>query len=248
MKRIICLRARKRNLYGFLALLFLLLGITPAMAYANSAEPPALVIIMKNAPEDASVSLVTEDGLVEVPKNQTAWETYYVFYYGDIGTKSEITLKVSGNGAEYEQTIGAQYLGGYASTVTLDFVAKTVTEGKLPGRSILLVSMRVLFTLIIESFIFFLFGFREKRSWIIFLVMNLLTQGALNIALNSGSVLAIHSMFKLFIMEFWVFVAEIATVLALIREHGKLRRVAFALTANILSLVLGFYLISSLPV
>jgi len=67
MKRIICLRARKRNLYGFLALLFLLLGITPAMAYANSAEPPALVIIMKNAPEFSSDFFSRRVGKVKPP-------------------------------------------------------------------------------------------------------------------------------------------------------------------------------------
>lgn len=248
MNRMKSINGMKRNLFIFLAILLLLIGITPTIAYANSAEPPALVIIMKNAPEDASVSLVTEDGLVEVGKTKTAWESYYVFYDNDIGTKSEITLKVSGNGTAYEQTIGSQYLGGYDSTITLDFVTKAITAGKLPVRSILLVSMRVLFTLIIESFVFFLFGFREKRSWIIFLVMNLLTQGFLNIALNAGSVLAIHSMFKLLIMEFWIFAVEIAGLLALIKEHSKLRRVTFVLVANILSLGLGLYLITTLPV
>jgi hypothetical protein len=197
---------------------------------------------------DAEVSLVTAAGLVEVPKSQVAWESYYVFYHRDIGASGEFTLQVSGNGARYEQTVGAQYLNSYSSVITLDFAAQTIAEGKLLSRSILLVGMRVVFTLAIESLVFYLFGFREKRSWLVFLTMNLLTQGLLNIALNGGLPLVSYLMFKLIIMEFGVFIVETAGALILIKEHGCLRRVTFVLTANLLSLVLGGLLITVLPV
>lgn len=238
----------QQNRYRLLVIVLTVICLVPAIAYTNAAEPPALVVIMANAPEDAEVSLVTAAGLTEVSKSRVAWETYYVFYHRDIGTSDEITLRVSGNGARYEQTVGAQYLNSYPGVITLDFAAQTIVEGKLLSRSILLVALRVICTLAIESLVFYLFGFREKRSWLVFLAMNLLTQGLLNIALNGGLPLAVHLMFKLIIMEFWVFVAEIAGALVLIKEHRRLRRVVFVLTANLLSLVLGGYLITVLPV
>lgn len=238
----------KGKLCGLFALLFLLVGVMPIEVYANSAQPPALVIIMKNAPEDAAVSLLNSAGSKEADKTQTAWETYFVFYYPDVGTSSEVTLKVSGNGTEYGQKVGAEYLQGYDSIITLDFAAQTIKGGKLLSRSILLVSMRVLLTLVIEGLVFLLFGFREKRSWMIFLLMNLLTQGWLNISLNGGWPLGIYMMTDLIMMEFLVFVAEAAGVLVLIKEHSRLRRVVFVVVANLLSLILGGCLITVLPV
>ncbi len=238
----------KQNRYRVLVLVLAVICLVPAIAYTNAAEPPALVVIMTNAPADAEVSLVTAAGLVEVSKSRVAWETYYVFYHRDIGTSGEFTLQVSGNDIRYEQTVGVQYLNSYPGVITLDFAAQTIAGGKLLSRSILLVGLRVIFTLVIEGLVFYLFGFREKRSWRVFLAMNLLTQGLLNIALNGGSPLAVYLMFKLIIMEFWVFIAETAGALVLIKEHRRLRRVAFVLTANLLSLLLGGYLITVLPV
>lgn len=189
----------KRNLYRLLAIVVAVICLAPAIAYTNSAQPPALVIIMKNAPDDTVVSLITKDGLVPVPKSQTAWESYYVLYDKHIDTvgadsirpsSRDIRLQVSGNGTVYEQPVEKQYRDRHDSVITLDFAAQTITAGKLLSRSILLVGMRLFFTLAIEGLVFFLFGFRDKRSWRVFLVMNLLTQGMLNIALNNGLPLA----------------------------------------------------------
>ncbi len=238
----------KRKFLEIFAVLFLFISMIPVMAYANSAQPPALVIIMKNAPEDVKVSIITADGLKEISETKLAWETYFVFYSSDIGNNSEIMLKISGNNTEYEQKVESKYLQYYDNVITLDFNLRTITEGKLLTRSILLVSLRVILTLIIESFIFFLFGYREKRSWIVFLVMNLITQGWLNISLNGGSPLAIYVIYKLIIMEFLIFIVEIIAVLAALKEHGKVRRIAYVLIANLLSLILGCLLITVLPI
>jgi len=203
---------------------------------------------MRNAPEDVSVSIITADSMTEGRKSKTAWETYYTFYKRDLGSSTEITLRVSGDGVEYEQPVGEQYLEGYNNIVTLDFAAQSLAAGKLLSRSILLVTLRVFLTLAIESAIFFLFGFRDKKSWLVFLLMNLLTQGILNIILNGASPFASYLIFNLVLMEFWVLVAEIAGALVFMKEHGRLRRVTYVLVANLASLVLGGYLIIVLPV
>lgn len=229
-------------------MLLAVICLMPAVGYANSAQPPALVIILQNAPDDATVSLVTEEGVVAGSKSRTAWETYYVFYGQNIGTKGEYTLKVSGSGSEYEQKVTSEYLRGYDRVITLDFAAQTIAAGKLLSRSILLVGMRVVFTLAIESLVFFLFGFRQKRSWLVFLAMNILTQGMLNISLNDGVPLANYLMLSLILLECGVFLAETAGALLFIKEHSRLRRVTFVWVANLLSLVLGGLLIIVLPV
>lgn len=220
----------------------------PIFVHANSAEPPALIIIMKNAPENISVSIISEDSINEGRKSKTAWETYYTFYRRDLVNNKKINLRVSGNGISYDQTVEMQYLNGYNSIITLDFSARTIAAGKLLSRSIFLVTLRVVFTLIIEGGIFFLFGFRDKRSWVTFWLINLLTQVFLNVVLNEASPFAGYLIMSLIIMEFGVFLAEIVGVLIFIKEHGIFRRITYVLVANTASLILGGYLITALPI
>ena len=234
-----------KGVYCFLALLFCILFF-PIAAYANSAEPPALVIIVKNAPAD--ISIISAENMQEGQKRKVAWETYYAFYNRDIGNRSEINLVVSGNGTSYRQTIGKAYLKGYNSVITLDFIHQTIAAGKLVSRSIILVSLRVFFTLIIEGIVFFMFGFRNKKSWLAFIIINLLTQGILNIVLNDLSPYISYKIFLLIFIEFFVFVAESVGFLVFVKEHGRLRRIFYVLSANLASLFLGGYLITVLPV
>lgn len=237
----------KRKLLFLWMLVLLTTVIFPVTASANTAQPPSLVIILKNAPEDATVALKTGMGLQQGNQSRAAWETCFVFYAQDTANADE-TLSVSGGGIEYEVDIAPQYRHGYESILTLDFSARTVSAGKLLSRSILLVGLRVALTFLIEGAVFYLFGFREKRSWIVFLVMNLLTQGWLNVSLNSGWPLSVYATFPLIGMELLIFVAETVGVLLFLREHRRRRRVGFVLTANLLSLILGGWLITVLPV
>lgn len=238
----------KQKVCLFFLLYLVVFFCLPITAYPNSAEPPALIIILKNAPGDVTVSIVSADSTKEGRKSKTAWETYYTFYRRDLGNNSEITLRVSGNDQYYEQTVEKQYLTGYNSIITLDFAARTISPGKLLSRSILLVTLRVFFTLAIEGVFFFLFGFRHKRSWIVFLGMNILTQGFLNIVLNGASPFASYLILTLIFIEFWIFLAEILGALIFIKEHRKIRRISYVLMANTASLVLGSYLITRLPI
>lgn len=238
----------KLKSYMLLIIFFVIFSFLPTIAYANSAEPPGLILILKNAPADVSVSIVSADSIQEGKKRKVAWEIYYAFYNRDIGNNNEILLRVSGNGVSYDQIVGKEFLTGYNSIVTLDFSSQTIAAGKMLSRSILLVTQRVLFTLVIEGVIFILFRFRDKKSWIAFLMMNLLTQGILNVALNGASPFASYLIFNLILMEFFVLFAELVGVLVFIKEHGRFRRVSYVLVANLASLVLGGYLITVLPI
>lgn len=238
-----------RKLCMALAIFLCICFAVPAAVYANAAEPPALIVIVKNAPEDIDISIVGDDGLKEARKKTAGWETCYAFYHHHLGDRSEVTLNVSGNGKSYEQPVDPQYLRGYNNIVTVDFDRRTLEDGKLLSRSILLVTLRVSLTLLIEGLIFYLFGFRRKSSWINFLIINLLTQGGLNIALNHDvTPFSSYSIFNLIFMEFLVLALELPAFLTAVKEHRKRRRAAYVLIANLASLVLGGYLITVLPV
>lgn len=219
----------------------------PYVVYANSAEPPAIIIITKNAPADISIS-VNNNSMIGGSKRQTAWETYFAFYYRDLRSDENINLHVSGRGTSYELTIGKSFFKSYSNIVTLDFQNKTIIEGKLLSRSIFLISLRVSLTLLIEGLIFFLFGFRSKKSWIYFLIINLLTQGALNITLNGSSPFGSYVIIGLFLMEILIWIVETIAFLAFVKEHKKSRRAIYVFIANLASLILGGYLITILPI
>jgi len=231
-----------------LTALFLIIVCFPAAVYANAAEPPALVVIIENAPEDVEVSIAGDNGLKEARKKTVAWETYYAFYRSSLGDGDEITLIVSGDGERFEKTVDLKQAREYDTIVTLDFEEQTLEPGKLLSRSILLVTLRVALTLLIEGLVFYLFGFRRKNSWIAFLAINLLTQGVLNIQLNNATPFASYLIFNLIFMELVVLLVEMIFFVSYVREHGKFRRAAYVFVANLASLVLGGWLITVLPV
>ena len=85
-------------------------------------------------------------------------------------------------------------------------------------------------------------------SWIMFLLINLLTQGALNIWLDGFNPLDGYLIAVLIFGEFLVFIVEIAAFLLLVKEHRGLRTVLYVLLANLLSLIVGGYVITILPI
>jgi len=226
----------------------LMILILPANALANSAEPPSLVILINNPPDDLSIVLVSNEKQPEAIVRRVAWEGYYVFYSRDMQVGGKYTFKVTTNGESFECTLGAP-LQRYNNVVTLDVSNRELTPGKYPFRSVLLVSIRLLLTLILEGIIFWLFRFRQKRSWLIFLAINLVTQGILNILLNSGgSLMPSYLIFSLIFGEIFVFAAEMIAFPIYIKEHKKSRILIYAFIANLISLIAGGYIISVLPV
>ena len=174
---------------------------------ANSAEPPSIVIIVNNPPENLSISL--EDTMTKAIVYKKAWEAQYSFYSRDLRGNSSHTLIVSNDTDSdyYKIDVPVQ---SYRNIYTLDIKNKIITPGIHPLRSVILVSLRVFLTLLIEGCIFWLFGFRGKKSWVLFLVINLVTQGALNLWLDSFAITQSYLILALFVGEVLVFITEIA--------------------------------------
>ena len=115
------------------------------------------------------------------------------------------------------------------------------------SRSITLVSMRIIITLLIEGMVFWLFGFRDRRSWRIFLIINIITQGALNIWINGLFPIQSYLFIGLIALEILILIVEGIVIISGIKEYKKLRKFLFVVSANFLSLVAGGYLLTILP-
>jgi len=233
----------------FVVILGMLNIIQPNITLANSAEPPAIVILINNPPNDLVIELVSQDNQPEAAVHRVAWEGYYAFYSRDIQTSSTYTFRIATSNDSFTCSIEGA-LEHYNNVYTLDMKNQSLTPGTSPLRSVLLVSLRVLLTLIIEGIIFWLFGFRDKRSWIIFLIINLITQGTLNILLNNAAspLPSSYIIFSLVFGEFFVFITEMIAFPIFIKEYGKVHTVIYAFVANLISLIVGGYIISLLPV
>lgn len=103
-------------------------------------------------------------------------------------------------------------------------------------------------TLIIEGLVLWLFGFRAKRSWAVFLCVNVATQIALHLVCAALDIsvmdMAFFWLFYLFLLvpELVIWGVEAAAYGLLLSEHSRGRRVGYAFAANILS-----YAVSYLP-
>ncbi len=237
--------------YVFLLLLFACIFSVTVPAFANSAEPPTLIIFGTGIPEDAVLTLVTTDGeeheLRQIRREDRAWESVYRLWFPwEIEGIEESALRVTVGQERFTCALPVSEGRSYRTVLTLDYAAQTLTLGQNPWRQPLLTALRIVLTLLTEGLVFYLFGFREKRSWIAFLIINLLTQGWLNIEVNNYYIGSYWTL-SFAAIEFVIFLAEFAAVPLAVKEHGYWRKVAFALTANAVSLVLGIYIIGNLP-
>lgn len=98
-------------------------------------------------------------------------------------------------------------------------------------------------TLVVEGVLLWLFGFRSRRSVVVFLMVNLATQAVLHVLLGS-SILAVgaHSLYYLLLLpvEALILVAEAIAYGLLLRDQKAIRRVGYAVCANLASYAAGF--------
>jgi hypothetical protein len=228
-------------------LLILTIVFFPLECSANSAEPPSIIIIIFNAPSNLEISLGSGPSQKKAVKTDKSLESYYTFSLHDLKTVNNYTLKIKAENKSFEVPLDKP-LKSYNNIFTLDLDSQTLTPGKSISRSIFLVSLRLILTLALEAIVFWLFGFKQKSSWITFLTVNLITQGGLNIWLNGFTPLANYLILNLILGEILVFIFEFIIFLSSVKEHGSLITVLYVLTANLLSLLLGGYIITILPI
>lgn len=239
---------------GFLCVFLLAMNTFVLKIYANSAEPPRLVVIVNFPPEDLKLYLRFEDGsmqeAIELLKTKTAWEAQYRFRYGMLSMEKpsleNVTLIAKSSEKNFEYMLEPFMLNSYNNVITLDFTNEIITNGKTFTRTVTLVSMRVICTLFIEGIVFLAFRYRGKQNYLIFLIINLITQGILNVILNQSSTTS-YIIIGLFIYEVIIFIVESIAFTKLLKESNKLKTISYVFVANLLSFILGGYLITNLP-
>jgi len=218
------------------------------IAFANSAEPPSIIILINNPPEDISIQMISNINEVEVERRKLAWEDYFLFYGSDIHVDGNYRFRVTTGEKSFECSFN-QPLQNYSEVLTLDISKQELSYGTYPLRKMLLVLIRVTLTLLIEGFVFYIFGFREKKSWIAFIIINLITQGLLNVLLSSdGILIGSFVVFAMLLSEVVILVAESISLSLLIKEKKTSIVCSYVLLANILSFILGGYMIANLPI
>ncbi len=218
-----------------------------SVSFANAAEPPSIVIIVPWAPDDLEISVFSDGEYEKATKVDKTIETYFAFYIHGLKSSSDYKVKINTEDKDFEIILNEQ-LKTYNNIFTLDLEKQTLKPGKLFSRTIALVSFRIILTLIIEGFVFFLFGYRQKKSWVIFLIINLLTQGTLNFWLSGFTPFSSYGIFfGLIFAEFWIFVVEMIALSFFITEQRTRKTILYVLIANLASLVVGGHLITILP-
>lgn len=229
-----------------LLITLLLLFALTIPSFANSAEPPAVLIIVVNAPADLEIALMNGGTATTARKTEKVIETYYTFYSRDFRESPEYILQVRTGDQSFQVPLILP-VKRYNTILTFNLETRTLTEGKRPMRTAMLVSLRVGLTLLLEAAVFFLMGFRNKRTWMAFLGINLLTQGALNLWLSDMMPLESYAILALIWGELFVFMAETIAFMLLVKEDSVSRVIGTVLLANAFSLFAGGWLITVFP-
>ena len=135
------------------------------------------------------------------------------------------------------------------SSATVDWAKRTANVPSPAMAYALQFLCMLLPTLLIEGVLLLAFGYRSRRSWLVFLLVNLVTQGgfALYLAvtvLNHG--VSGWSLLFYIPIELVITLAEVLLDRWLLTEKGKGRAMGYAIVANIHSATVGLLLIDPL--
>lgn len=232
-----------KELLIFLLLPVVLIFGNTKVCYANAPPPPTVSIVISGAPKDLELSI----GSVKGNRIDKIFESYFTFYLEF--TDTEYTLNITEENNTYE--IALPQLQKYNNVFRLDLENRSLSPGTSSWRPYEFASITLILTILIEGVIFFLFGYRKWRSWIIFLATNIVTQGFLYIWLNTGFYPLVSSYsfpiyFNLVLGEILVVIVEIGIFLIFINERHRLVTLSYVILANLASLFAGGYLINAM--
>lgn len=241
--------------YCMIMLLSLILSLLiPFSIKANSTLPPTIEITVMNAPEDLTLTLIFSDGESEELRFiRDELKTVYYYFNHDLKLESfdNTKLRVTSKDFNFIFDVPSDTFVNYNNRLVLDLYEQSL---KLQDRSIymyLVILMRVILTLIIEGSLFSIYGYRQLKSWLIFLFTNLFTQGVLNylftVMVVPPDTRGYFSMLYV-LVELFVIVFECLIFSFLVNEHGRKRGLKFAFYANLTSLILGGALIAMMPI
>ena len=233
--------------------------LLPLTASANGLGSPTLTVLVNCPPSGLTLSLefqTPDSRSVEMRSSVLSWEGAYRFYGSwpyDGEQLATAQLVVSSEQETFSIPVDAAGFSQWDNLLTLDLSTRTLIPGQPWWRQPLLVALRVLFTLLLEGLVFFLYGYRRKRSWAVFLTVNLITQLAVNLVVQSLAALSdsymalVNGMCLYTPLEIAVLLVEMAVFALLLKERRRRRAVGCAVVANLSSWALGGFLLMALP-
>ncbi len=234
----------------------------PISALAASGEDTFLTILVNCAPEEAVFELHFPDnaelGTITMVREDRAWETYFRVYFvkGLIkwrrGLPKGTELVVKNGEESFTMTFPDGLHTSENTVLRLNLETKKLEEGVPPFRSALLVALRVGATLLLQVLAFFLLGYRERRSWLIFLAAAVVSQAVLAGFIMVGastltSDYVLWALVGLCLAE--VFITVVQTILFSVKlwERRERRAVISAVVCNVITLAVGAVDVLLLP-
>ena len=135
------------------------------------------------------------------------------------------------------------------SSVTVDWAKRTASAPSAAVAYLLQFFCTLLPTLLIEGVLLLAFGYRSRRSLLVFLLVNLVTQGGFAVflavtVLNHG--VSGWSLLFYLPIELIITVVELLAYRWLLTEKSRGRAMGYAVVANVCSAVVGLWLIDPL--
>lgn len=167
--------------------------------------------------------------------------TWHFSYHGLPGE-----FRVAAATADEAKAVSEVYTRPFVSHLIYDWESNTVQEATPPLlRFFARLASTLIPTLVIEGLIFWLFGFRKKHSWEVFLIINFVTQIGLHLAVGVSMSLSgwhfLNYFFITILPELVIWAIEAVAFASLIQELDRKQRVVCAMLANITSFALGYF-------
>ncbi len=108
------------------------------------------------------------------------------------------------------------------------------------------ISISIVITVALELGVLFIFGYRQKQSYMTALIINIITQLILFTAIYTTNLfMSIYGgILALLLGELFVFIFEIIYYSKKLTEHSRGKAIGYGFLANLVSLILGTYILS----
>lgn len=254
----------RKKLAIALLLVVMIFSSLPVQAWAvGPFQPPTLVVVVLGAPKETDMMVVMrkEDEVFHVPMEgkRRAWESDFCLYrmaawqitnwYGNAYDFKDAELVLTNSEGEKRIPIPDGMLSprGFNETLTIHYGSGELSYGLPAWRAPLLISIRLAAVLLVEGLIFFLKGYSRARSWLMFVLINLVIHGLLNVFCN-GWIFVNPDYYTLFFIAIFVsFVFEIACFLLLVDEGSSDEMIDYLIPANLAGHITTMVLMRVLP-
>lgn len=215
----------------------------------NAMAPPSFRIQVSQGPQDLKMAIgdpAEGKAFSRLIKKVKAWDTSF-YYYGNVADYSNPELRLETEGQEYFISLPSKEPLAYEEIYELNFSTKEIKRVDHRPRSLLYAFMRLVITLVAEALILWVMGFRHRHSYLVFLLVNLITQGFLNFVVLKSAITGYWQM-GFFLLEIFIFLFEAILLPAFICERSKPYTLLASLVANLTSLLLGAWILTNLPI